>query len=322
MALGGAGAAGVVLARLAFPWPLRGMLELALPESERSAWLTESGFLQERPALWLAIGFVVIALLHGAASYVQRVSFARFAVGTIYDVRHATAVSLVNNARARDRERAGDRISRVVGDAARAKASLVGVLVHVAQNGVFFLGVAAMLALTDPLLGGVFLLGGLVAFAVAYGGAARISRTAKEHRRKEGRLADALLHGLRKSRSSLRLTDLGYRSGRADVRVTRLESVTTWAVDGVLAVTSAAVAAIGLARVSAGSLGPGDLFTVLAYLLIIHHPTVRLGRQTARLGKIIASAERLVRVGRLHESPPPPALSGSVTKESRRPQPH
>jgi hypothetical protein len=77
--------------------------------------------------------------------------------------------------------------------------------------------------------------------------------------------------------------------------------MTTWAAEGVVATTSALVAVIGLARVPAGTLRPGALFTVLAHLLLVHHPMVRLGRQTARLGKIIASAERLVRVGHLAE---------------------
>jgi ABC-type bacteriocin/lantibiotic exporter with double-glycine peptidase domain len=52
----------------------------------------------------------------------------------------------------------------------------------------------------------------------------------------------------------------------------------------------------GAHRALAGDLSVGALFTFTAYILMAHDPTVRLGRQVARVGPILACAERLADV--------------------------
>jgi hypothetical protein len=66
----------VVACRLSFPWPLRGVLELAFEErgSEVAGLVPSAG----DPVLWLGGAFVAIVLTQGLAELIQRVSFARF----------------------------------------------------------------------------------------------------------------------------------------------------------------------------------------------------------------------------------------------------
>lgn len=307
---GSLAALGVVLARLAFPWPLRGIMELVLQEtgsrSGRIALVPSWG----DPIWWLAGAFVLVALSQGFAEYAQRVSFSRFAVGAVHDARAAKIKRLIKKAhRLDDSHPTGDVIARVIGDSARLKAGLKGVLVHVTQNGIFVVGVGAMLVLIDLRLGAVFVAGTAAAFAVAFGGASRVSRVARRYRKKEGALADTVHQALtmdghrgrrvRKKalrKRALELKNTNRKSGSKDVRISRLQAQTAWAIHGVMALLAVAVLAIGIDGVSAGRLEVGDLFTVVAYLLLVHNPTVRMGRQTARLGKVLASAERLAAV--------------------------
>lgn len=319
LVLGSVGATLVVLVRLAFPWPLRGAMELVLTDKQPKHgvlnWVPPYG----DPVWWLAGGFVVLGLTLGFAEYIQRVSFAKFAVGAVHDARAAKMKQLVKKAhRLPDSDGAGDVIARVIGDSARLKAGIKGVLVHASQNGIFVLGVGVVLVIIDPFLGSVFIAGAVVAFLVAFIGTGRVSRVARRYRRKEGEIAEAVHQALTADRKkakrsrrealksrALNLKSENKKSGNKDVRVTRLQAQTTWAVHGVMSLLAVTVMVIGVQGVQSGRLSAGDLFTVVAYIIQVHNRTVRLGRQTARLGKVLASAERLAAV----KAPPKPKPS-------------
>lgn len=242
----------------------------------------------------------------------QRVSFARFAIGMVHDARGAALRRLIADEKQARRARTGDVIARTTADAARLKAGVKGGLIDISQNGVYVLGVGAVLVVVDGLLGVVFLTGGAVAFAVGYLGAVRIARVARRHRRKEGQLADTLHDALAAGDGTKPIGPTNRKSGRADAKANRLEGVTTWTAHGVLALSASVVAYLGLRGVSTGRLQPGELFLVLAYVLLAHISTVRLVRYTARLGKILSNAERLAKlVG------PPTQPPGAPTTATR-----
>lgn len=316
LALGSMGALLVVAARLAFPWPLRGAMELVLADGQPNAGVLNFVPPYGNPVWWLAGGFVMLGVTLGFAEYVQRVSFAKFAVGAVHDARAAKMKQLIKKAhRLPDSDGAGDVIARVIGDSARLKAGIKGVLVHASQNGIFVLGVGVVLVLIDPLLGSVFITGAVLALLVAFIGTSRVSRVARRYRRKEGEIAEVVHQALTSDRKkakgrrkeALKARALNFKhdnksSGNKDVRVTRLQAQTTWAVHGVMSLLAVAVMVIGVQGVQTGRLSAGDLFTVVAYIIQVHNRTVRLGRQTARLGKVLASAERLAAV----KAPPKP----------------
>jgi ATP-binding cassette, subfamily B, bacterial len=285
----------VVACRLAFPWPLRGVLEVAFDQPGG----TVAGLVPSTgdPMLWLGLAFVVIVALQGLGELVQRLNFARFAIGVVHDIR-AEAIAGVTR-----RRKAGDAIARVIGDSARFKSGLKGVLVRGTQNGTFFLGVCVMLFVIDVRMGAVFFVGGAIIAVVSGVGAARVARISRRLRRKEGELAQRIHKAVKKDDMS-RLGDVSAAEQmtiQAEAKTTRLEGLTMLVVHVLLALTTCAVLAVGLQAVNAGDLSPADLFTVLFYLILVHNPTVRLGRQAVRVARVLASAERLIK---LADQPP------------------
>lgn len=308
---GSVGTVFVVACRLAFPWPLRGVLELSFPQEFGATGVVALVPSAGDPIVWLAGAFVLLVLLQGLSELVQRVSFARFAIGTVHDARSA-AVGLLTQpgggARSRD---PGDLIARVIGDSARVKAGIKGVLIRLTQNGLFFVGVCAMLLVIDLRLGLVFVAGGTLVAVLAFAGSARVSTIARRLRRNEGRLARKMHRLLSDPElaadedEARELQETYARSGRAEAKIARLEGLVIWGVHGLLALTACSVLILGVDAVRAGRLEPGDLSVVLFYLVMVHNPTVRVGRQALRLGRVLASAERL---GKILETPPEPAV--------------
>jgi ATP-binding cassette, subfamily B, bacterial len=295
---GSIGTLFVVACRLAFPWPLRGVLELAFAE-QGSTGVADMVPASGDPALWLGGAFILIVLIQGLAELVQRLSFARFSIGLVHDARTAAVEKLSEPAPGGAERDPGDLIARVIGDSARVKSGLKGVLIRMTQNGVFFFGVLIVLFVIDWRLGLVFLAGGVVMTAIALFGAVRVTNISRRLRRKEGLLAGrmhALLVGADASEDQDEVDSAERKSARAEAKTTKVEGLTIWGVHATLAVTSCAVVLLGLQLVRSGALQPADMFTVLFYLLMVHNPTVRLSRQTVRLGRLLASAERLAKV--------------------------
>jgi ATP-binding cassette subfamily B protein len=299
-----AGTLVVVFCRLAYAWPLRGVLDQAFHQTKHGfvdALVPSSG----DPVLWLSGAFLLIVAMQGMAEFVQRVSYARFSIALSRDLRAEALATLARGPTPSTKD-GGDAISRVIGDTSRFKSGVKGVLIRFTQNGTFFVGVFVMLTIMDARLGLVFLAGGLVLVAIAAWGASRVNRVAQRLRKKEGRLAahihSALMHDVRRLAEG---DDAGRRAAGADAKTAQMEQQAVLAVHVVLGLTICAVLSLGLHDVHAGRLAPGDLFTVLFYLLQVHNPTVKLGRSAMRLGRVLASAERLV--GLIDRRPAPTA---------------
>ena len=154
----------------------------------------------------------------------------------------------------------------------------------------------AALAVTDIRLGVVQFAGAALVVAVAVFGARRAAATAAEHRTNEGLLAGSI-HDLvteQQHQPDLRgLEALDTTSSRADTNTTRWEGRTTWAVHVVLALSAALVLALGVTSAEAGTIDVGSLFSVMAYLLVLHGPAVRCARQITRVGSLAVSATHL-----------------------------
>ena len=284
----------IVGARLAAPWPFRGLLELLYGGRADAKPVVDALPAGIDPVLSLGLLFIGVVLLQGLGEYVQRLAFARFAIRMVHDTRGAALARLFAR-RVGLRSDPGDAIARTVGDTARIKAGLKGVLIHVAQNGLLVAGVAVILILTDRPLGLVYLIGNLAATVVAIYGAAFVAQVAHRHRRKEGRLASKIhLALVNDEQPSFIRTNR--TSARADAEISHYEGLTTWGIHLLLGLTGMIIVLFGAHRALAGDLSVGALFTFTAYILMAHDPTVRLGRQVARVGPIMACAERLADV--------------------------
>jgi len=278
---------GLVLLRLALPWPLKGVIEVLLPHAKKHAhlaWLPSWG----DPILWFIGAFVLLVLGVGVAEMIQRVCMAKFATHTVHDLR---AAAVRGAARRGGQDDPGDLIARIIGDAARIKESLKGILIHASQNGLLFLGVAVVFLFISPQLSAYFFAGGLIAIGIGGYTSSRVAAVFRKQRRKEGAYAAALFQGL--ENDSLDLDRLNQSSAVKDVRITKMMTLSSLVVHVALAATTGVAVWAGSAQVKAGTLSAGDLFLFITYALTIHHRVVQVGRQLSRSGKVMACVDRI-----------------------------
>ena len=279
----------LVAARLAFPWPLRGLMEIVFHKGARGRGAAVVALVPQigDPLWWLVGSFVAIILLWGMSESLQRLAFTRFAIGIVRDAR-AAALERLPSAAGRD---PGDLISAVVGDAARVKTGIKTILIGTSRNGAFFIGVTIIVTLIDPLIGVVFLAGGLATTVVAALGAWRTSRVVRRSRRREGALTHSLHRYFAEGAALPRPTSDPERVPSS--KVTRIEGITTFTVHAVLAGSTCAILVLAIQAGRSGRLSAGSVFTILAYILLMHNKTVGFGRRIIRGGRLLPSAERI-----------------------------
>ena len=129
------GALGMVLVRLALPWPLVHVV---------GGWLAEERPAGSRELLVGGLSFAALYALLGFLDRSSRADLARFAIFAVRDLRAGAPGLAADEGRNR-----GDFASRLVGDAARLKEGLKGFLVHVATNGMLLVGVVAVILFVD-----------------------------------------------------------------------------------------------------------------------------------------------------------------------------
>jgi ABC-type multidrug transport system fused ATPase/permease subunit len=168
--------------------------------------------------------------------------------------------------------------------------------VHVAPNGALYLGVTVILLALNVRLGLAFGVAGLGALLATLLGARAMYRRSKKYRKKEGQLADRIDRALRGGAVEPEFETTNTSSGRHEAKLTRAQSLTTWSVYILYGLGVLAAVWIGTHEIASGRLEPRDMVLFLMYALIIRGPTVRLARQGSRLGKTIATADRVVRV--------------------------
>jgi ABC-type multidrug transport system fused ATPase/permease subunit len=275
----------LVAARLSLPLPLTAAVDRASSPDSGSV-----------PAAVLSAGFVGLALVAGLAEHRQRLVFAHFAGRTITDSRDAALARV----QAHGSDPSGDLTAEVLVDALRAKQGLKGVLNHITVSGLLVVGVCVALAVTDPLIGLVQLVGALLLLVVAVLGASRVGTVAAEHRNHEVALARSV-HRLARDEASgsvdpdriATLRELDAESGAADVAMTRREGLTIWVANGVLVASAAAVLVTAMHEVEVGRLSTAGLFGVMAYLLVLYGPAIRFARQITRTAPLLVSARQL-----------------------------
>ena len=295
----------LVACRLAFPWPLRGLMEIVFHNNAPGRGSSVVKLVPNigDPADWLVGSFVVIILLWGLSESLQRLEFTRFAVGLVRDLRATALARIPRVAATRD---AGDLMAAVTGDTSRVKTGVKSILIGTSRNGAFFLGVAIIVSLIDPLIGLVFLAGGVATAIIGGLGAWRSSKVVRRARRREGVLTDDL-HRYFAGTAALPTTS-GDNTRKPDSKVTRIEGITTFAVHVALAATTCAILILAIRAGRSGSLSPGAVFTILAYILLMHNKSVVFGRRIIRGGRLLPSAERVASL--VIDDKPPPQTTG------------
>jgi ATP-binding cassette, subfamily B, bacterial len=280
--------------QLAFPWPLKWLVDLSGPVPAGTGGWAAYLPAGADPVVWLAAGFALLGMAFGLTEYWQRVAISRFVVSAVNDARLGLFTRFLdgsgNGGRRRD---PGDVVTRMLTDSARLRVGLKGLLVHVLQHGLFVLGVCVVLLFVDLRLGLCYLVGLVLALAVALRGT---DMTAAASRKSRGVQSRRIGHLLRAVRSGAEVPVKDPARQRPDARLTQMKGRVAWVVQGVLAVTACAVLLLAMRLADSGQIDPGDVALVASYLLMLHYPMTRIGRQITRLGPQLTSAERLARL--------------------------
>ena len=280
-----AASALVTAAQLALPWPLTWLVDLASNDAAEPA--TTGGLPGiGGPAFWPVVALIAVGLLLGWSERFQRVAVAKYVVRSVNDAR----LGILTHPRGAGSDEPGDLLTRVVSDTARLRVGLKGVLVHVLQHGLFLLGVSVVLLALDVWLGLAYLAGLGVAIGVALIGTDRAAAMARLRRRRESRVVN---EALRAATSGTGLIARPTDRERSVAILTQLKGRTAWAVQGLLGLTACLVLTLAVNFTETGRLNTEDLALVSSYLLMLHYPMMRLGRQITRLGPQLTSAERL-----------------------------
>jgi ABC-type multidrug transport system fused ATPase/permease subunit len=290
----------LVAARLAFPWPLRGLMEIVFHQGApgRATGVVDVVPQAGDPKYWLIGAFLVIVLIWGVSESLQRLQFTRFAVGLVHDVRRKAIGKVSADATTAS---PGDVISTITGDTSRLKSGITSILIGVSRNGMFFLGVAVIVTLIDPVIGLVFLGGGLATVAASAIGAARSRPISRKSRLRDGALAEDL-HRYLAGEADLEKPQP--RRGKPDSKTTRVEGLTTFVVHAILGISTCIILILTIQAGQSGKLSPGAVFTVLAYILLMHNKTVSLGRSVVRAGRVLPSIKRISTLVRKSNGPP------------------
>ena len=287
-------AVGVVGLRLLLPWPLKVMITPWLVEQANQAESSLGPMLDVRQAVFWGGAFLVAAVGLGVMDLMARLAFARFAIGTVRDLRAAAFEAATTNIRRDRKKNTGDLIARLVGDTARIKTGLKGFLIHVATNSVQFVGMTCVLLWIYPPLGLVFAAGGAVLVAVTIIGAMRMYQRASRYRRKEGKIAEVIREASESDSASVFFTKINRSSGEHEAALTRIQGLTTCAAHAIFGVVVLATFWIGTLAAISGSVDPANLVVLAMYGLMARTPIVQLARQGSRTGKIFACLQRVV----------------------------
>ncbi len=283
---GGVAAAIVVVGlRLALPWPLKAIVQ---------TWVDNPG--GDAAMSWSSIAifggtFLAVAMGLGFADLVERLQFAKFAIGLVRDLR-AEAFSAVRRSEASNAG-TGEVVARLIGDTARIKTGIKGFLVHVASHTFLLVGITGMLLWLYPPMGLVFGVACLALLTITGIGAAVMYRRAARYRHKEGRLAEHIFETISGDADSDAFDDINNDSSSAEASLTQMQGRATWAAHALFGLATLSAVVVGVHGVSTSAIEPSVLIAIVMYAMMLRGPMVQLVRQGTRTGKIVASLERV-----------------------------
>ena len=304
-ALAGAGGATGVLtaADLAKPWPLAIVVDQLLGRT--APFSLEGG---DWSLLLAAAALVlVIALSEAAATYLSNLWLQTAGERISHELRiavydHLQALSLAFH----QRRQKGDLLTRVTGDVNAMGELFAQSLGAIAQSALLAVGMTAVLLVIDPLLALVSLATSpaLVGISLLY--RRRVRSTAKVRRAHEGRIASIAGEALSampvvKAFGSERLEADRVRAGSEQrmavgVEVARLQARFDGLVGAVRAVGTAIVLVLGVLRVAAGALSPGELLVFVSYTRKAYTPLKSLARESTKVAATMAKADRIAEI--------------------------
>jgi ABC-type multidrug transport system fused ATPase/permease subunit len=288
---------GVAL-RVVLPWPMRSLFKPWLRNkahhghSGMPSWLPDS-----MDPVWVAgILLLVIMLAMGFTDMRKRLAYARFAIGVSRDLRVAALHAAGADRGNLPAHRAGDMVSRLLGDTARIKNGIRGFLIHITTNLVLLTAVSVVLVYLNWGIGLIFLGALLTTLLITLVASERISVRTQRIREKEGKLADAIHHTWLDRAADA--DDYGRvmkaSSGSHDAGITKIQGFAAWSAHVVFGLAMLSGALLAEHQMRIGSLKASVVLLIVVYALMVRTPLIQLARQGVRLGKVLGSSDRIV----------------------------
>lgn len=294
------GLAGTVLvtaAELARPFPLKIVLDRLL---------VPGGGVEIGPSVIAAVaGLVVgIAAVGALGAYLAEAGMRRAGEHVVHDLRVALYAHLQRlSLRFHRRRHPGDLVTRITGDVNAVGELVTESLVKVTGAILLLVGMLVVSALLDPVLT-VAAAGVVPLLALASVRSRRVIKgAARRQRAAEGAIAahSSESLGAIDTVKALGTEDddtaaLRHRSEQrrdAGVEASIAEGRYAGVVDVLEAVGTALVLGVGVWRVQAGALTPGDLVVMTSYVRRLYRPLRDLARQAGRITRALVRAERI-----------------------------
>jgi ATP-binding cassette subfamily B protein len=304
--LSGAGAlaVGAALAELARPWPLKFVLDyIVLGHTGPFALGSRELFvLAGVGGLVLAIALVSAFTENAASLWLQR---AGERIG--HDMRVGVYDRLQRlSLRFHERRQKGDLVTRVTGDANAVGDMFATSVGRVVQEAVLLVGMLVITFWLDPLLALAWL--AVVPFlaVVAFRFRARIKAAARKQRAQEGEIASVANEALSAmavvkayGSETFELERVQARSEqrmRLGMEASRLQAHFNSLVGILSALGTTAVLVLGVFRVAAGAISPGDLVVFVSYARKADSPLRHIASEAVRIARSMARAERIAEI--------------------------
>ncbi|TFH24555.1 MAG: ABC transporter ATP-binding protein [Myxococcales bacterium] len=302
---------GATLVEILRPWPLKLIFDAVLiPQPATTAWVNSLPVVaHNQNALVLAIvaSMLVIAVLAGWFRYRQAYYTAsvgqRVVARVRYDLyRHIQRLSHSFH----DARSTGDLLARLTGDIHRLRDLLVTSALRLADQSLVLVGMFIVMMWMDQGLAlvAVAVVPLLALTVVRFSGAIR--GATRKQRKRESQITGTMAERISAIREVQTFAREAYEEQRFDVqnqdsmraglRATRLTWQLNRIVDVVLAVGTGAVLWLGVGRVRAGVLTPGDLLVFTSYLTALYKPIRRLAGLTSQLAKAQVCGDRSVSI--------------------------
>ena len=297
---------GVVGMQLLRPWPLKLIFDgLLVPAGKDAPGQRLASAVPDDLIVPVAcLALLAVSIAWGLFSYGQSYLTARAGqtiVHTLRDRVHAHLQRLSLNYHRRQRK--GDLLMRLTGDINILRDMLVNASLQGVTATLMLTAMLAVLLWMDWLLALVVVALLPLLAITTFRFSTRIRSAARRQRQHEGRIAATIGETLSElpviqAFGQERLRDKQFqrvnkRGLRAGLRTTKLEASMARVIEILIATGTAAVFWLGVERVQAGFLTPGDLLVFVAYVGSSFKPIRRLARVSSRMAKATVCADRI-----------------------------
>ncbi|MDQ1533328.1 MAG: ATP-binding cassette, subfamily bacterial [Actinomycetota bacterium] len=309
----------LVVAELASPFPLKLVVDRLLSGRTAPFQLERS----DTTLLVVVAGLIiVIALVDAIASYFSDILLQRAGERIVHDLRvalysHLQRLSLSFH----DHQPTGDLVTRVTGDVEAVGQLFSESIGTIAASVLLLVGMLIVSIALDPQLGIAAFALTPVLFFVTVRFRRRVKAAARSQRDKDGEIASLSEEALSSVREVKALGSEQFEEDRLSrvseerrnfgFEAAQIESRFAGLIDVLGAIGAALVLVYGVVRVSSGALSPGDLIVMYSYVRKVNRPLRDIARQSAKVARAMARADRIATV--LDEEPlvdPPGAYRG------------